>query len=123
MTRLIGPAAAVLALLCALPARAGDAASGERLFRVQCGSCHSPQPGRNMMGPSLSGVVGRAYGTAPGYRYPAASRDAVVVWDDETLDKYLTDPKSVLPHGAMPYAGLRDPARRADIVAYLRTLK
>jgi cytochrome c len=123
MTRLTGAATALLALLCAMPARAGDAASGERLFRVQCAACHSTEPGRNKVGPSLAGVFGRAYGAAPGYRYPAAGRDVALVWDDETLDKYLANPKSLLPQGAMPYAGLRNPAQRADILAYLQTLQ
>jgi cytochrome c len=94
-----------------------------RLFRTQCAACHSSEPGANKIGPSLFGVYGRAYGAAPGFRYPAASRDAVVVWTDESLDKYLTDPRSVLPRGAMPYAGLRNPAQRADILAYLQSLK
>jgi cytochrome c len=120
---LTGPAAALLVLLAAPPAQAGDAASGERLFRTQCASCHSGEPGRHKVGPSLFGVVGRPYGTAPGFRYPPADRDAAVVWDAESLDKYLTDPKSVLPRTAMPYAGLRNPAQRADIVAYLATLR
>ena len=123
MTRLTGIAALLLALLYAVPARAGDPTNGERLFRVQCAACHSSEPGRNKVGPSLAGVFGRAYGTAPGYRYPSASQDASLVWDDATLDKYLADPKSLLPRGVMPYAGLRNPAQRADIVAYLQTLK
>ena len=104
----------------AQPARAGDAASGGRLFRTQCAACHSTEPGRNKVGPSLFGVVGRAYGTAPGFRYSPASRDAAVVWNDESLDRYMADPKSVLPLAAMPYAGLRNPAMRADILAYRR---
>lgn len=123
MIRLIVVAAAMQGLLGAVPAWAGDAASGGRLFRSQCGACHSPHPGLNLIGPSLAGVYGRAYGTAEGYRYKGASPDSAVVWDDATLDKYLADPKSVLPHGTMLYAGLRDPAQRADIVAYLQTLK
>lgn len=123
MMRLTGPATVLLGLLCAMPAQAGDPAGGARLFRVQCAACHSADPGRNMVGPSLAGVYGRAYGTAPGYSYSAAKPDATVVWDDEALDKYLADPKSVLPRGVMPYAGLRNPAQRADIVAYLQTLR
>ncbi len=123
MIRLSGLAAALLILAGAQPARAGDAASGGRLFRTQCAACHSTEPGRNKVGPSLFGVVGRAYGTAPGFRYSPASRDAAVVWNDELLDRYMADPKSVLPLAAMPYAGLRNPAMRADILAYLQTLK
>lgn len=122
MIRLTARAAAWL-LLSVLPAWAGDAASGERLFRTQCGSCHSVQPGRNMLGPSLFGVYGRAYGTAPGFRYPPAGQDAAVVWDERSLDRFLADPRSVLPRTSMLFAGLRTPAARADIVAYLQTLK
>ncbi len=122
MRRLNAVAATMLGLLCAVPAWAGDPVKGERLFRAQCATCHSPHPGLNLIGPSLAGVHGRAYGAAPGYRYTGATPDAAVVWDDATLDKYIADPKSVLPHGTRLYAGLRDPAQRADIVAYLQTL-
>jgi cytochrome c len=126
MRRLTGCALAVLALLGALGpmlAWAGDAASGERLFRTQCASCHSTEPGRNMIGPSLAGVYGRAYGTAPGFRYSAASRGAAVVWDEESLDKYIANPRSVLPQAAMAYPGLRNAGQRADILAYLQQVK
>ena len=81
MTRLSVPALALLALWCAAPAWAGDAASGERLFRVQCAACHSSQPGRNQVGPSLAGVYGRRFGAAPGYRSSAAGHYTGVVWD------------------------------------------
>ena len=88
----------VAALLAPSPAAGGRC----RQRRAGCSApnaraCHSSEPGRNKIGPSLFGVYGRAYGTAPGFRYPPASRDAAVVWNDESLDKYLTDPKSVLP--------------------------
>ena len=104
------------------PAQAGDAARGARLFRVQCAACHSTEPGRNKVGPSLAGVYGRAYGAVPGYRYPpaAGTRRGVGRGDAGQIPHR---PEIGAAARAMPFAGLRDPAQRADIVAYLRTLK
>jgi cytochrome c2 len=68
-------------------ARAQDAAAGERVFRAQCAICHSPQPGRNLIGPSLFGVVGRHSGQVPGFGYSAANRQSGLTWDPATLDR------------------------------------
>lgn len=119
--------AAGLALLLTLGvspvARADDVASGEQLFRVQCAICHSTQTGENMVGPSLSGVYGRAYGAAPGYRYAAAGDQAAMIWDEDALDRYISAPTAVLPQTTMAYPGLRSAALRAKIIAFLRTLR
>jgi cytochrome c len=105
-----------------LPARAQDAVAGERIFRSQCSICHSPQPGRNLIGPSLFGVVGRHSGQVPGFRYSAANRQSGLTWAPATLDHYLSNPRQVVPGTLMTFPGLRDPAQRAAVIAYLATL-
>jgi cytochrome c len=88
----------MLAFFCGLAgaAHAQDAAAGARVFRSQCSICHSPQPGRNIIGPSLFGVVGRHSGTIPDFHYSAANRASGLVWNPPTLDRYLTAPREVV---------------------------
>jgi cytochrome c len=115
----------VLALFCGLAgaAHAQDAAAGARVFRSQCSICHSPQPGRNIIGPSLFGVVGRHSGTIPDFHYSAANRASGLVWNPPTLDRYLTAPREVVPGTLMTYPGLKDDHQRSDLIAYLASLR
>lgn len=99
------------------------AAAGRTVFGSQCAICHSTEPGVNRTGPSLSGIVGRRSGAAPGFAYSEANRNSGIVWDEATLDLYLTSPKGVVPHNQMTYGGLKDARRRADLIAYLATLR
>ncbi len=102
---------------------AGDAAAGKQVFETQCSICHSPQQGRNMVGPSLFGVVGRKSATEAGYNYSPPFRALGVTWDEATLDKYLAGPRAMVPGTKMSYAGLKDDKKLADLIAYLATLK
>jgi cytochrome c len=115
----------VLALSCGLTgaAHAQDAAAGARVFRSQCSICHSPQPGRNIIGPSLFGVVGRHSGTIPDFHYSTANRASGLVWNPPTLDRYLTAPREVVPGTLMTYPGLKDEHQRGDLIAYLASLR
>lgn len=118
-------AAGLLAMLgCALfrSAHAGDPAAGQAVFRTQCGICHSVVQGKNMGGPSLFGIVGRKSGSVEGFRYSAANKGAEISWDATILDKYLTAPREVVRGTIMTYAGLKDDAKRADLIAWLETL-
>lgn len=118
-------AATALAALLSTPfaARAQDAAAGEAVFKRQCAICHSPVQGKNMIGPSLFGIVGRTAGTVPNFRYSAANKNSGIVWTPEKLDPYLTNPREVVPGTIMTYPGLKDAKQRADLIAYLETLK
>ena len=89
----------------------------------QCAACHSAMPGMNGVGPSLAGVVGRKAGTLAGFSYSAAMTAYGKTWDEATLDAYLTSPAKVVPGTRMTYMGQSDPAKRAEIIAYLKTLK
>ena len=115
----------VFALFCGLAgaAHAQDAAAGARVFRSQCSICHSPQPGRNIIGPSLFGVVGRHSGIIPDFHYSSANRASGLVWNPPTLDKYLTAPRDVVPGTLMSYPGLKDERARSDLIAFLASLR
>jgi cytochrome c len=102
--------------------RAADADAGQAVFKSQCGICHSPLADKNMVGPSLFGVVGRKSGSVQGFHYSAANKSADLTWTPDVLDKYITAPKEVVPGTTMPYLGLKDDAKRADLIAYLETL-
>lgn len=113
------PAACLLASAPARAQTAGDAAAGEKTFH-QCQVCHSIEPGQNKVGPSLAGVVGRKSGTAPNFNYSEAMKNANIVWTPENLDKYLTDPKALVPGNKMAFAGLKNEQDRKNVIAFLQ---
>ncbi len=115
--------AATLAAALAFPANAADPAAGEKLFKTQCGACHSPLAGKNLVGPSLHGLVGRHSGTIEGFRYSTANKAADVTWDEAALERYLVNPKAMVPGTTMTYAGMKSETQRADLIAFLVTLK
>lgn len=98
----------------------GDAAAGERAYG-KCRSCHLLEPGRNTIGPTLHGVVGRQAGTVAGFNYSDANASADLEWTPEALFDYLENPREFMPGNRMPFAGISDPQERADIVAFLET--
>jgi cytochrome c len=116
----------ILALLLAATPSAwaeGDATKGQAAFRV-CSACHTADAATNKVGPYLKGVVGRKTASAEGYNYSAAMKakgDAGLVWTEENLDAYLTNPRGFVPNNKMAFAGVKKPEDRADIIAYLKT--
>jgi cytochrome c len=122
----VAAAAALLAFAAAVPApaQAADAAAGETAFRRLCAACHIvTAEGRRSVGPSMFGIVGRKSGTVEGFRYSSANQNANIVWTPEVLDKYLINPRETIPGTTMAFAGIRNEAERANVVAYLQTLK
>src|SRR5271166_5870439 len=115
-------AGAFIAVVASTSASAADPAAGEHVFKSQCSICHSAAAGRNMIGPSLFGIVGRKAGTIEGFHYSAANKSSGLTWDEATLEKYLADPKATVPGTIMTYPGLKNGAQREDLVAYLATL-
>ena len=98
---------------------AGDPDKGKAQFAI-CKICHSLDAGKNMLGPSLHGVFGRTSGTAPGFNYSPAMKAKAVVWDEDTLNQYLADPKAFVPGNKMTFAGVKKDDARADLIAYLK---
>jgi cytochrome c len=110
------------ALLCAgTAASAQDAAAGKAAF-ARCAACHSVE-GDNGVGPSLQGVTGRKAGSLAGFRYSRAMKSAGITWDAASLEAFIADPQHAVPGNVMPFSGVPDAKERADIVAYLATLK
>jgi cytochrome c len=99
---------------------AGDASAGQRLYEQRCTACHSPDA--NRIGPMHRGVVGRRAGSVPGFAYSVAVKGSGLVWNERTLDAWLTDPQQLVPGQAM-FFSVADAKDRADIIAYLATLK
>jgi cytochrome c2 len=89
---------------------------------AQCKTCHSVEPGRHAIGPSLAGVHARKAGAAEGYSYSAAMKSAGLTWDDATLDRFIEAPMQTVPGTKMAYGGIKDPAKRAELIAYLKTI-
>lgn len=115
--------AALASILAVTTAHAADPDAGARVFKSQCGTCHAAVGDRNLVGPSLYGVIGRKAGEVPNFRYSAANKAADFTWDEARLDPYLANPKAVIPGTSMLYAGLKNDSQRADLIAYLTTLK
>ncbi|HUA53974.1 MAG TPA: cytochrome c family protein [Candidatus Sulfotelmatobacter sp.] len=110
-----------LAATFALAPAAGRAQDeGETIFKRNCFVCHTVEPGKNKIGPSLAGVVGRPAGTAPGFSYSEANKNSHVTWTESTLDTYLTDPRKFIPGTKMVFAGLKKPEERQALIAYLK---
>ena len=100
------------------PVGSGDPTAGKLVFR-KCQVCHSLEPGKNVLGPSLAGIVGRKSGAEPNYSYSPAMKNANLTWDAKTLDSYLDDPQKLVVGNKMPFPGLKTQQDRADVIAYL----
>eukprot|EP00030_Apusomonadida_sp_AF-17_P008059 a846125_931.p2 GENE.a846125_931~~a846125_931.p2 ORF type:complete len:120 (-),score=59.41 a846125_931:48-374(-) len=108
--------------MAAMPA--GNVENGAKLFKQRCLQCHTTTPDMAAKtGPGLFGIVGRAAGTVAGYDYTKANKDSGITWTEEALFGYLEDPKKRIPGTKMNFAGFKKAQERADVVAYLATLK
>ncbi len=106
------------------PVRPPDPARGEKLFK-ECRKCHAVQPGEVKIGPSLAGIVGRRPGSMPafGYSQDMINFGASGTWNEETLDRFLTRPRALIAGTKMVFQGFRKPYDRADLIAYLSTIR
>ena len=117
-----GPEAAAPAAPSASAGNGPSLASAPASFG-QCAACHSLQPGKHGIGPSLAGIYGTTAGEIPDYNFSAPLKASGLVWDDATLDKWLEAPMQMVPGTKMTYGGLKDPAKRAELIAFIKTLK
>lgn len=122
MKLLIGLSAggtAAAALIAAAPA-VSQAPAAPPAFAA-CRACHTVQKGgRNGIGPNLHGVVGRVAAATPGFNYSPALKASKLRWDDKALNEYLAAPSKKVPGSRMPVM-TPDPAKRAAIIAYLKS--
>jgi cytochrome c len=117
---MVRSAAIVAALVFVIPVAglAADPAAGQAVF-ARCKICHSVEAGHNGVGPSLHGVFGRKAGSVEGFDYSAAMKNSGIVWDDETLTKYLRDPRGAIPGNKMAFPGIKNDEEMANLLAYL----
>jgi cytochrome c2 len=104
------------------PAPTPVAVSGPPDSFRQCAVCHKTERGQHGLGPSLAGVFGARAGHAAGFSYSPAMAESNLTWNQATLGRYLANPQGVVPGTTMAFAGVSDPADRAAIIAYLKTL-
>lgn len=125
---LVALAAAAPALVAAAvgtggPGAADAPSAGERAY-LKCYSCHAIEGEERLEGPGLGGIVGAPVADKAGFEYsPAMERFAKTnpVWTRALLDRFIADPEALVPGTSMAFAGIRDPAERAALIAYLRT--
>jgi cytochrome c len=128
MTKVLGVG---LLLLTAVPlagagAPAGNVVAGERAFQ-KCYACHETAPGRNgLSGPTLYALLGRRIAAESGFDYSPALRALAKReerWTAALVGRFVADPEAVAPGTEMTFTGMRDPRERADLIAYLQTLR
>ena len=94
----------------------GDPKAGQEIY-ARCIACHALAYDRT--GPRHCGLIGRRAGSVKGFGYSTAMKRSRIVWNAETLDKFLANPLKALPGTSMGYAGVTDSKERADLIAYL----
>ncbi|HZK88748.1 MAG TPA: c-type cytochrome [Stellaceae bacterium] len=108
----------VTAVLASAAARADEPGTAEL---QKCKICHAlDAAGGNRVGPDLHGVFGRKAGTAAGFAFSDAMKDSGIIWDDETLAKFLRDPKGSLPGNRMSFPGIQNEATLRDLLQQLK---
>lgn len=113
-------AIAALSLGLAAPASAQDVKAGESVF-AQCRACHQVGPkARNLVGPELNGLIGRKAGSVPGYNYSSANKNSGLTWDEATFKEYIANPRAKIPGTKMAFAGIKDPKKVDNLLAYLK---
>ena len=106
-------------LLAPTASLAADVSAGQAVFN-RCKICHTfVAGGRTIVGPKLHGLFGRKAGSLEGFSYSEAMKNSGIVWDDETLRKYLTSPRETVPGGKMAFPGIKDSTELDNLLAYL----
>jgi len=96
-----------------------DIVAGAKLFKERCAPCHSLRRGVDRHGPSLYRVMGRQAGMQPGFEYSATLPRSGIIWNGQTLDRWLREPHGAVPGAGMPFEGLEDTAQRTNVVEFL----
>jgi cytochrome c len=114
---LAGFALLLVASTLSLLGQAPSQTNGKELFQRRCGGCHALD--RDKEGPRLGGVYGRTAGSVDSFQYSDALRNSQIIWNDESLEKWLTDPEQLVPNNDMAFH-LENGGERRDIIAYLK---
>ncbi len=102
----------------------GDVEKGKKVMK-RCAACHKVGEGaKHRVGPMLNDLFGRTAGTAEGFKFSKAMRDAGaggLVWNEESLAKFLAKPRKFVKKNKMSFSGLRKESQIKDVIAYLKT--
>ena len=109
----------ILIILTVSIAYAADSVKGQKVFK-KCVACHSLQEGKNKIGPPLNNLLGRKAGSVEGYKYSKAMKNSGVVWDEESLDKFLTKPRKFIPKTKMSFRGIKKKSLRDDLISFFK---
>ena len=113
----------VTLILMTGPLFADDLKKGKKYYK-KCIACHNIDKEKNKIGPYLKNVFGRKAGSLEKYRYSKAMQkkgEEGLIWNDETLDKYLEKPRKYIPGTKMVFAGIKKPEQRKLLIAYIKT--
>jgi cytochrome c2 len=111
----------LLVMTSLTPAMAGDIEAGEKVFK-KCKACHVVDQEKNKTGPHLVNIFGRAAGSLESYtKYSTAMKESGIVWNDETLDAYLENPRKYVKGTKMAFGGLKKEDDRLNVIAYLKS--
>ena len=101
----------------------GDADNGALIYKDACGQCHQLNPGLNKKGPQLMNIYGAPAAKLADYTYSEGLKASGWVWDVQTLDTYIADAEKAMPDSKMLADPMPDAKERADVIAYLSTLR
>lgn len=113
-------AAVAVTMAMGVGAGAAMAADGAKVFKKRCKSCHTVTAGKHKVGPSLAGVMGRKAGTAEGYTKYKGLKGADFSWNEENMDKWLTNPKKFLGKKTSMGFKLKKAKERTAVIEYLK---
>jgi len=112
--------AAALIVSSAGIALAQNVEKGATLFK-QCAACHKIGPdAKNGIGPELNALDGRHSGSVPNYSYSDANKNSGIVWNEQTFEDYIKDPRAKIPGTKMVFAGIKNEQAAKDLWAYLK---
>ena len=101
-----------------------DVAAGQAQLK-KCTACHTfEQGGKNGVGPNQWALFGSHFAHNAEYAYSEALKSKHdQMWNEQSLSEFLANPKKFLPGNKMSFAGIKNPQDRANLIAYLKTLK